>query len=145
SFTAINPQLESQHKERISKNIEFNWWMQDVNYYKAERDKKAISLNEQERLTERNALMAQRVAREKERKALGLASMGDDDNDDGLQANERKISEQVADEKKAKERPDPLMNEAAYILADAIMLLEEDKPLLSKVFPQALSAEIWTQ
>lgn len=145
SFKAINPQLESQHKERISKNIEFNWWMQDVNYYKAQRDKKAISLNEQERLAERNALMAQRVAREKERKALGLASLGDDDNDDGLQANERKISEQVADEKKAKERPDPLMNEAAYILADAIMLLEEDKPLLSKVFPQALSAEIWTQ
>lgn len=145
SFKSINSQLETQHKARVANNIEFNWWMQDVNYYKAQRDKKVISLNEQERLAERNALMAQRAAREKERKALGLVSLGDDDNDDGLQANERNIAEQVADEKKAKDRPDPLLNEAAYILADAIMLFEEDKPLLTKVFPKAISPVIWTQ
>ncbi|MBP7369857.1 MAG: carboxy terminal-processing peptidase [Arenimonas sp.] len=145
SFKSINSQLETQHQARVANNVEFNWWMQDVNYYKAQRDKKAISLNEQERLAERNALTAQRAAREKERKALGLASVGDDDNDDGLQANERNIAEQVADEKKAKDRPDPLLNEAAYILADAIVLFEEDKPLLTKVFPKAISPVVWTQ
>jgi carboxyl-terminal processing protease len=145
SFKAINPQLDAQHKVRIVKDKEFSWWMQDVAYYKSERAKKSVSLNEQERLTERNDLKAQRVAREKERKELGLTSLGDDNNDDGLQAGERDIAEQVADEKKAKDRPDPLLNEAAYILADAIILLEADKPLLSKVFPQARSAGIWTQ
>ncbi|HWS40040.1 MAG TPA: carboxy terminal-processing peptidase [Arenimonas sp.] len=144
SFKAINAQLDAQHKVRIKQDKEFSWWMQDVAYYKSERDKKSISLNEQERLAERNALKAQRAAREQERKALGLASLGDDNNDDGLQAGERNIAEQVADEKKAKERPDPLMNEAAYILADAIELLESDKPLLTKVFPNASSSEIWT-
>ena len=144
SFKAINPQLDALHKVRIEQDKEFSWWMQDVAYYKSERDKKSVSLNEQERLAERNVLKEQRIAREKERKQLGLASLGDDSNDDGLQANERNITEQVADEKKAKDRPDPLLYEAAYILADAVTLLEEDKPLLSKVFPQASSAGIWT-
>lgn len=144
SFKAINPQLDALHKVRIEQDKEFSWWMQDVAYYKSERDKKSVSLNEQERLAERNVLKEQRIAREKERKQLGLASLGDDSNDDGLQANERNITEQVADEKKAKDRPDPLLYEAAYILADAVTLLEEDKPLLSKVFPQARSAGIWT-
>ncbi len=145
SFKSINPQLDSLHKTRISQDKEFSWWMQDVAYFKTERDKKSISLNEQERIAERNSLKAQREAREKERKALGLASLGEDDNDDGLQAGERKIVDQVAEEKKAKERPDPLLKESAQILSDAIVLLEGNKPLLTQVFPSANSAEVWTQ
>jgi carboxyl-terminal processing protease len=144
SFKAISPQLDAQHKVRVKQDKEFSWWMQDVAFYKSELDKKSVSLNEQERLVERNTLKAQRLAREKERKALGLATLDDDNNDDGLQAGERNITEQVADEKKAKDRPDPLLNETAFILADAISLLESDKPLLSKVFPNATSSEIWT-
>ena len=145
SFKSISAQLESLHKTRISLDKEFSWWMQDVAYFKVERDKKSISLNEQERIAERNGLKAQRVARENERKALGLASLGEDDNDDGLQAGERKIVDQVAEEKKAKERPDPLLKESAQILSDAIVLLEGNKPLLTQVFPSASSATVWTQ
>jgi carboxyl-terminal processing protease len=118
--------------------------MQDVAYFKAERAKKSISLNEQERLAERNSLKARRAAREAERKTLGLAVIGSDDNDDGLQAGERKIADQVAEEKKAKERPDPLLNESAHILADAIALLA-DKPLLSQVFPDARLPGSWAE
>ncbi len=145
SFKSISPQLESLHKTRISQDKEFSWWMQDVAYFKTERDKKSISLNEQERIAERNSLKAKREAREKERKVLGLASLGDDDNDDGLQAGERKIVDQVAEEKKAKERPDPLLKESVQILSDAIVLLEGNKPLLTQVFPSASSATVWTQ
>ncbi len=145
SFKSISPQLESLHKNRISQDKEFTWWMQDVAYFKTERDKKSISLNEQERIAERNSLKVQREAREKERKVLGLASLGEDDNDDGLQAGERKIVDQVAEEKKAKERPDPLLKESVQILSDAIVLLEGNKPLLTQVLPSASSATVWTQ
>jgi carboxyl-terminal processing protease len=102
-------------------------------------------LNEQDRLLERNSMKAKRDAREVERKALGLAVMGVDDNDDGLQAGERKIADQVAEEKKAKERPDPLLNESVHILADAITLLEANKLLLGKVFPDARSPGSWAE
>lgn len=145
SFKSINPQLDSLHKTRVSQDKEFSWWMQDVAYFKTERDKKSISLNEQERIAERNSLKAQREAREKERKVLGLASLGDDSNDDGLQAGERKIVDQVAEEKKAKVQPDPLLKESVHILSDAIVLLEGNKPLLTQVFPSANSADVWTQ
>jgi carboxyl-terminal processing protease len=145
SFKAIDPQLEIQHKERIGQDREFSWWMQDVAFFKAEREKKSISLNEQERLAERNQMKAKRDAREAERKALGLKSMGPDDNDDGLQAGERKVSEQIAQENAAKERPDPLLNESAHILADAIGLLESNKQLLGQVFPSARSAGSWVE
>ena len=119
--------------------------MQDVASFKADRAKKTVSLNEQERLDERAAFKAKREAREAERKALGLKSAGPDDNDDGLQANERKVSEQVAQENADKDRPDPLLNESAAILADAIVLLEGSKPLLTQVFPKAPAAKIWAQ
>ena len=63
----------------------------------------------------------------------------------GLQAGERKIAEQLAEEKKAKERPDPLLNESVHVLADAITLLEANSVLLSKVFPEARASGSWTE
>lgn len=144
-FKAINPQLISRHETRITGDKEFSWWMQDVASFKADRAKKTVSLNEQERLDERAAFKAKREARETERKILGLKSAGPDDNDDGLQANERKVSEQIAQENADKERPDPLLNESAAILADAIVLLEGSKPLLTQVFPKSNAAKTWAQ
>jgi carboxyl-terminal processing protease len=145
SFKNINPQLVERHKQRAANNTEFAWWMQDVNEFKALRANKTLSLNEQERLAERERLKAKRSAREAERKRLGLKSIALDNNDDGLQANERKVSEQIAQENAVKDLPDPLLNESVAILADAIVLLEADKPLLTRVFPQAQSAGVWTE
>lgn len=145
SFKAILPQLVERHGTRVAGNREFAWWMQDVALFKAEREKKSVSLNEAERIRERDERKARREARETERKALGLKSVALDDRDDGLQADERRISEQVAQEKAAKELPDPLRDESAAILADAIELLDADKPLLTKVFPKSASARQWTE
>jgi carboxyl-terminal processing protease len=145
SFKNINPQLVERHKQRAANNTEFAWWMQDVNEFKALRANKTLSLNEQERLAERERLKAKRSAREAERKRLGLKSIALDNNDDGLQANERKVSEQIAQENAVKDLPDPLLNESVAILADAIVLLEADKPLLTRVFPKAQSAGVWTE
>lgn len=145
SFKAITPALISQHKTRSAKDLEFSWWLEDVNQFKAENDKKSISLNEAVRLQERNALKAKRLARDAQRKALGMKAADLDDNDDGLQANERAIGAQVAQEDAAKDLPDPLLNESAAILADAIELLEGSEPLLTRVFPKSPSARIWAQ
>ena len=145
SFGAITPALIARHKARSAKDLEFSWWLEDVNYYKAEAEKKSVSLNEQVRLQQRNALKAQREAREAQRKALGLKTSDLDDNDDGLQANERSIGDQVAQEKAVEDLPDPLLNESAAILADAIALLESSRPLLTQVFPESASARIWAQ
>jgi carboxyl-terminal processing protease len=145
SFKAITPELISQHKARSAKDLEFSWWLEDVNYFKAENDKKTISLNEKVRLQERNDMKAKRQAREAQRKALGMKTAGLDDNDDGLQANERAIGKQVAQENAVKDLPDPLLNESAAILANAIVLLEGSRPLLTQVFPKSPSAQIWAQ
>ena len=145
NFKAINGQLAERHSQRVASNVEFGWWMQDVAEFRKQRDEKTLSLNEQDRLDDRARLKAKREARQADRKRLGLKIVDLDNNDDGLQANERKVSEQLAQEKAAKDLPDPLLNESAAILADAIVLLEGSKPLLTQVLPKASSARSWTQ
>ena len=145
SFKAITPQLISMHEQRGANNLEYSWWLEDVSLYQAESEKKSISLNEETRLQERNAMKAKRLAREAQRKALGMQAAGLDDNDDGLQANERAIGKQLAQENAVKDLPDPLLNESAAILANAIVMLEDSAPLLTQVFPKSPSAQIWAQ
>ena len=63
--------------------------------------------------------------------------------DDGLTASERSVADQAADEEAAKNRPDPLLRESAAILADAVNLLEADRPLSAQVLPQSTGAGRW--
>ena len=109
------------------------WWSEDVAEFRAERDKKSLSLNETVRSAERDRMEAKRKARDAERKTLGLADAGPQSNDDGLQANERDVKLQVAEEEAAKKRPDPLMRESAAILADAISILKASPVLTTQV------------
>jgi carboxyl-terminal processing protease len=130
NFSLINKRLIAQHQQRVLKDVEFQWWREDVEEFRSERLKKTISLNEAERRAERDRVEAKRKSRDAQRKTLGLADAGPQKNDDGLQDNERDVREQVADEEAAKNRPDPLMRESANILADTISLLK-DSPALS--------------
>ena len=79
------------------------------------------------------------------RKELGLDldPLADDSNDDGLTGNERDIVKDAAREKAAEKRPDPLLRESAAILADAVNLLAEDRPLSAQVLPQSTAAGRW--
>lgn len=133
NFKPIVTQLLAQHQARINKDREFQWWSEDVAEFRAERDKKSLSLNETVRSSERDRIEAKRKARVAERKALGLADAGPQNNDDGLQANERDVKVQVAEEEAAKNRPDPLMRESAAILADTISLLKASPVLTTQV------------
>jgi len=143
NFAPITTRLKTLHDTRVAKDKEYSWWAQDVAQFRAERDKKTISLNEGERRAERDKMQAQRKQREAERKALGLASDVADD-DDGLQANERNVAAQVAAEKAAKERPDPLLRESASILADTITLLSGNSQLAAQVLPATRQARVWS-
>lgn len=144
NFTPITSRLKTLHDARVAKDKEFGWWAQDVAQFRAERDKKTISLNEAERRIERDRMQAQRKQREAERKALGLAADAAANDDDGLQVNERNVAQQVAAEKAAKERPDPLLRESASILADTIALLSANSQLAAQVLPVTKQARVWS-
>jgi carboxyl-terminal processing protease len=144
NFKPIVPRLLSQHNTRVAADREFSWWAQDVAQFKADRDRKVISLNEAERRIERDQDLAKRKQRSAERKALGLVLPGGPEDDDGLQANERNVAQQVAAEAAAKNRPDPLLRETAAILADAIAALSGDAKLAALVMPVTHQATVWS-
>jgi carboxyl-terminal processing protease len=133
-FSPLLPRLETLHRERIAKDPEFRWWSEDIARFREENARKWISLNEAERRAERDRDAAERKQRQEQRRALGLDidPLGED-NDDGLNASERDIARDAAREKASEKRPDPLLRESAAILADAVRVLDEDKPLSARV------------
>ena len=145
NFSAIVPQLEQRHEARVAHDPEYQWWAEDVAQFRAEQDKKYISLNEAERRAERDRDDAKRKQREAERKQLGLAAdpLAADDADDGLQASERDIAKDAAREKAAENRPDPLLRESAAILGDAMSLLVGNQQLTAQVLPESHSPLHW--
>ena len=62
--------LHSLHKERIKTNVEFNYLLEDIAQYKAEKDDVSISLNYKERKTKRERTKAKRLERANERLAM---------------------------------------------------------------------------
>ena len=146
-FAPLLARLDTRHQERVAEDIEFSWWKEDVERFRAESEKKWISLNEAERRAEREANEARREERQRIREELGLAPDPLAElalSDDGLTANERDIATDTAREKAAEDRPDPLQHEAAAILADALNLLASDGQLSSLVLPGTADALHWT-
>lgn len=106
------PKLQSRHDVRVESDPDFQRLLKDIAEVKAQREKGEISLNEAERRKEQ-------TDREKRRKSRALAGDGDDTGgDDGLNANERSLSADIAIENARKNAKDVLLNEAAAILAD---------------------------
>jgi len=144
NFAPLLPQLQKMHEARIADDLEFQWWSEDVTRYRAEAAKKYLSLNEAERRAERDRQETQRKERQAIRKEKGLdLDPLADETDDGLTASERDVVKDAAREKAAEKRPDPLQREAAAILANAIDLLEQDRPLSAQVLPKTASAMRW--
>jgi carboxyl-terminal processing protease len=57
--------------------------------------------------------------------------------DDGLQADERSLTSDVAEEKARKAEKDVVLNEAAHIVADIVDLIRADTKLAQRVLPHA--------
>ena len=145
NFAPILPRLETRHGQRIQNDREFQWWEEDVNQFRTEAAKKYVSLNEADRRAERDRQETQRKQRQATRRELGLPldPLAEDSSDDGLTGNERDIVKDAAREKAAEKRPDPLLKESASILADALNLLETDRPLSAQVLPQSTGPGRW--
>ncbi|HEY9254244.1 MAG TPA: carboxy terminal-processing peptidase [Stenotrophomonas sp.] len=144
NFGPLLPKLESLHASRVAQDKEFQWWEQDVDQFREEKAKKYVSLNEAERRAEREKQDNQRKERQAMRKQLGMPlDPLAEDADDGLTGNERDIVKDTAREKAAEKRPDPLLHESAAILADALNLLEQDRPLSAQVLPQSSAPGRW--
>ena len=77
------------------------------------------------------------VARTDATNAAKAAKAGSNPNeDDGLQADERSLKADLAEEKRRKALKDVVLNEAANILADEVSLLRADTKLAAQVLPR---------
>ncbi len=127
----IVPSLLARHQRRIVDDQEFRFWQEDIADYRRQRERKSVSLLESARRQERDQQESRRKDRQALRVELGLvddaAAARAARSDDGLQADERSVVEQAAEERARREgRPDALLSEAARILADAIALGNDD-------------------
>ncbi len=104
----INSQIKllaQRHKDRIENEPEFKYLFEDIAKYQEEKDKNYVSLNEKERIAERDANKAKRLVRLNERlKRFGYEPV------DSLDAD---IPEEI-------EQLDPFLEETARIVADLI-------------------------
>ncbi len=131
------PLLQARHERRIANEKEFQFLLEDVNEFNIERSKKFISLNEAERRKQRDRQEAKIKDREKWRlinKSEGgkkASKEGDKPvpQDDGLQANERSLSADLAAEKARKDAKDVLLDEAVHILGDELDLTKTNGKL----------------
>ncbi|MBW9117957.1 carboxy terminal-processing peptidase [Rhizobium cauense] len=110
------PILQSRHDDRVRGDPDFQLLLEDVAELRAQREKGIVSLNEAERRKEV-------TARENRLKSRAQSSEGEDAaGDDGLQANERSLSADIAIEDARKKAKDVLLEEAAAIVADEASL-----------------------
>ena len=98
--------LTSLYQQRIKTNPDFNYLLEDISRYKAEKDDKTISLNLDTRKTEREARKSKRLLRVNQQ----LASLGKDQITD---------LDDLSDEL---DELDPFLDEAARITFDFISL-----------------------
>lgn len=101
-ISQLIPALQEKHQARISKEIEFQYLMQDIADYKQQMNDKTVSLREANRITERDENKAKQLVRTNERlKRLGLPEVSSLDD----------VPEDV-------EKIDAFLEEAASITAD---------------------------
>lgn len=141
------PALQMRHEARVKSNREFQFLKEDVAEVSLQRKKNLVSLNEAERRTEREAQEAKLASREKLRGASkntqsdlpgqeAALAMQVPTQDDGLQANERNLSNELAAEKARKNAKDILLDEAAHILSDEVGLLKQEINVASRNKPR---------
>ena len=134
-MTDVLPLLRSRHASRVAKDKDFQYLIEDIAEFKAQRKKHVISLNEAERRKERNLQEARLKLRTRNDDAeTGAASKKSARGnaaavkiaalqDSGLQADERNLAEDLAAEKERKDAKDVWLNEAANVLGDQVGLL----------------------
>jgi carboxyl-terminal processing protease len=125
NISSLLPTLSHRHEQRIAHDKDFLQFKEKVAELKTLREMKTISLKESTRRAERDRLEARAKARGKKNvEPSGGTDLADDEVcDDGLLANERSLSNELAAEKARKAARDVLLEESAHILSDMVSLL----------------------
>ena len=110
--------LLARHQARVKSNKDFIALEQDIAEFDRLRKVPTISLNEAERRRELEAQEARQSAREAKTGKSGSRR------DDGLQADERRLDVELAEEKDRKKAKDVFLGEAVHILSDDVGLLK---------------------
>ena len=137
------PVLQIRHESRIKSDEDFRDQQDDIAKINVLRQKNLISLNEVERRQER-AIQEARLAKREARKISakgGKGSLTERANllrDDGLQADERSLSADLAAAEKRKSAKDIQLDEAARILGDEAGLLKSNALLAARSLPGTL-------
>lgn len=105
-FTSVLPKLKALHEQRVKSDPEFKYAQEDIAWYQAEKAKKYISLNEADRIKDRNTQEAKALERDNER----LTRMG------------KPMIKSLTDLPPDIKFPDGYLNEAANITADLVKL-----------------------
>ena len=134
---ALLPNLRLRHAARIKSVQDFQFLIEDAAEISRLRKKNSVSLNEAKRRHERDEQEARIALREELRTPGGSGESkagGKEGNtrqraraqDDGLQADERDLDNELAAEKARKNVKDVFLDEAANILSDQVGLLERE-------------------
>ncbi|HUX24391.1 MAG TPA: carboxy terminal-processing peptidase [Burkholderiales bacterium] len=144
----VIPILAAMHEARVKKDKDFQYLQQDIAELKLERKKDLVSLNETVRRKERDAQEARLRLREARAgsgahpHALGKKPAAEADaalQDDGLQTDERNLTNELAAEKMQKDAKDVLLDEAVHIVSDEVAVLKSDARLAVRVKPGSAS------
>lgn len=138
----VLPLLEARHEARIVKNKEFQYLLEDIAELKEHRKSGTISLNLEERRKERDTREAREKLREKDQDANATKAKVKAWREDGLQASERSLADELAEEKAQKDAKDILLDEAVSILGDEVDLIRADSKLSASVLPRPWSTLI---
>ncbi|MEN6584687.1 MAG: carboxy terminal-processing peptidase [Sulfuricella sp.] len=141
----LEPIILTRNETREMNDKDFICLQEGIAESKLRRKKNQVSLNEAERRQERNIQEARLKSCETSGEG-GKRAHGDvvSQNtpaksralqDDGLQANERNLATELADEKARKDAKDVLLNEAIHILGDEVSLLDSNASFAAREKP----------
>jgi len=118
------PALLALHQNRVRYDRDFQNRLEDIALAQQLRTTNVISLNESVRRKERETQVARLAARQDSTGAGTAQARAGARQDDGLQANDRSLTEELAAEKSNESARDVLLIEAVNILGDTAALRE---------------------
>lgn len=140
-LTDLLPMLQARHDSRVAQDKEYKLLLEDIAEVHTQRKKNVISLNEAERRKERDRLEARAKAREERTGNASAAQLAASagikrqQQDDGLQFNERSLADELAAEKARKDAKDVLLAETGQVMCDETALLKTNSKLAARVLP----------
>jgi carboxyl-terminal processing protease len=122
-LSQLSDALATRHVGRASSDEELRLYFEEIEEYRAEREKRTISLNLAVRKAERAAQERREAARAERLAAIDAAYKEQRPRlDDGLNPGEAGSRFSAVDDDEDEDRPDVLLTEAARVLSDAIAI-----------------------